>query len=303
MRVFVAGATGVLGVPLVRRLVAAGHVVTGLSRTGERAGAVREAGAEHVTGDALDPERLGALVAAARPDVVIHALTAIPRAMAPRRMPTLMEPTNRLRREATRNLAEAAVAAGARRLIAESIAFAYEHGDGLRTEDDPVRDDAEYVRAVRELERVTLGTPGVEGVVLRYGWMYGPGTAFAPDGSQIAAIGKRQFPLVGRGTGMFSFVHVDDAAAATVAAIDAPPGVYNVVDDEPAAAAEWIPYVAGLIGAKPPYRVPRLVGRAAAGREAGRGAVSLAGASNAKAKRELGWQPRGWRDGFRELLA
>lgn len=303
MRVFVAGATGVLGRALLPALRDAGHETTALTRSEEKAAAIRAAGAEPVVGDGLDGERLAELVAEARPDVVINALTAIPRAMAPRKMPELMKPTNRLRREGTRILADAAVAAGAQRLVSESVAFAYRHGPGLRTEDDPLRDDAEYVRAVGELERITLGTPGIDGVVLRYGWFYGPGTTLAPDGSQADAIRKGQFPLVGKGTGVWSFVHTDDAAAATVAALTAPPGIYNVVDDDPAPASEWVPEIARLIGAKPPRRVPKLAARVVAGGEAANGAVGLPGASNAKARAELGWQPRPWREGFRALLA
>ena len=302
MRVFLAGATGALGRPLLRDLVAAGHEVTGLTRSEERATGIRESGATAVVGDALDAERITALVAEAEPEVVVHALTAIPTAMVPKKMRELMKPTNRLRRDGTRILADAAVAAGARRLISESIAFAYEQGPGVRTEDDPVRDDAEYTQAVRELERITLGTPGIEGVVLRYGWFYGPGTSLDRDGSQTEAIRRRQFPLVGKGTGVWAFVHTDDAARATVAALGAAPGVYNVVDDEPAPASEWVPYVAELVGAKKPWRVPRFVARLAAGPEAASGAVSLPAVSNAKARAELGWQPRPWRDGFRDLL-
>ena len=303
MRVFVAGATGVLGRPLVRALREAGHEVTGLTRSEERATGVLEIGATPAVGDALDAARVTELVAAAEPDVVVHALTAIPGVMAPRKMPVLMRPTNRLRTEGTRILADAAVAAGARRLVSQSIAFAYERGPGTRTEDDPVRDDAEYTRAVRELERITLGTPGIEGVVLRFGWFYGPGTTLAPDGSQTEAIRRRQFPLVGRGTGVWAFVSTDDAARAIVAALEAPPGIYNVVDDDPAPASEWVPYVAQLIGAKPPRRVPKFLARLAAGPEAAAGAVGLPAVSNAKARQELGWAPaRGWRDGLRELL-
>jgi 2-alkyl-3-oxoalkanoate reductase len=310
MKVFVAGASGAIGRPLVRRLVTAGHEVTGMTRREERAEEIRGAGAGAVVCDVYDGEALNEAVVAAQPEGVVHALTALPPKFNPRS--DYLAPTNRLRTEGTRNLIAAARASGARRLVAESVAFFYRpEGDWVKDEDAPPYEDApgafrEAAAAVIDLERQVLAAEGLEGVVLRCGWLYGPGTYYADDGSSAADVRKRRFPVVGAGTGTFSFLHVDDAAAAYAAALErGAPGAYNVVDDEPARLAEWLPAYAEALGAKPPRRVPAWLARLVAGRAMAESALQLRGASNAKAKRELGWQPAhpSWRQGFRESLA
>jgi 2-alkyl-3-oxoalkanoate reductase len=305
MRVFVAGASGAIGRPLVPRLVAAGHEVTGMTRRPERAEEIRAAGAEAAICDAFDAEALGAAVKAADPEVVVHLLTALPQRFKPR---SDLSPTNRVRVEGTRNLVAAAQAAGARRLIAESVAFFYApEGEGSKDEEAPLYAAAPgafgaAMTAATELERQVLGADGLEGVVLRYGWLYGPGTYYARDGSLAEDTLKRRSPIVGAGTGVFSFIHVDDAATATAAAVErGAPGVYNIVDDDPAPQHEWAKGYAEALGAKPPRRVPVWLARLVAGKAMAETAISLRGASNAKAKRELGWEPAypSWRQGFR----
>lgn len=308
MRVLVAGATGAIGRPLVRQLGAAGHEVVGTTRSEHRANLIREDGGEPAVVDVLDRDALRAVVAAARPDIVVHQLTQIPDDLNPRKLAEQFEMTDRLRTEGTRNLVDAARAAGADRVVAQSIAFAYRH-DGprgeLKTEGDPLigsevpKDFRNTVESVQALERTVLDSGGL---VLRYGYFYGPATAYAAsDGALAARVRKRGFPVVGDGGGVFSFVHVDDAAAATVAAVErGAPGVYNVVDDEPAALRDWLPVYAEALGARPPRRVPALVARIAVGGWMTQSATGTRGASNAKAKRELGWLPRhaSWRQGF-----
>ena len=308
MRVFVAGASGAIGRPLVPRLVAAGHEVTGTTRSEERAEAIRAAGARAVICDALDADALRAAVVDAAPEVVVHELTALPHRFNPRDK-QMYAPTNRVRREGTRNLIAAAQVAGAQRLVCESIAFAYATGERpeVKEEDAPLALEAplpfgDSVRAIDEMERAVLGAEGLEGIVLRYGWLYGPGTYFADDGSLARDVRRRRLPVIGKGMGLYSFVHVEDAASATVAAVErGAPGVYNVVDDEPAPQREWLSVYADAIGAKKPLRVPVWVARLAMGKIATMADVQ-AGASNAKARRELGWEPRwpSWRQGFRE---
>jgi nucleoside-diphosphate-sugar epimerase len=261
---------------------------------------------EPVVGNALDGKSVHSLVGATRPDVIVNQLTAIPDPINPRKMEREFEPTNRLRREATAHLVAAAGDHGVRRVISQSVAFAYAPtGSGEWTEDDPLTDDTEIARALASLEQQTLGTPDVEGLVLRYGFFYGPGTTYASDGATAKMARKRQFPIIGRGEGRFPFIHVDDAAAATVRALDhGGPGIYNVVDDDPAPLREFVPALAEALGAKPPRRVPVWVARLAAGKLIARYATSLQPVSNEKAKRELGWTPRwpSWRQGFREAL-
>jgi 2-alkyl-3-oxoalkanoate reductase len=302
MKVFVAGASGVIGRPTVRRLVAAGHDVVGMTRSEERASGIREAGAEAAVCDVFDAEALREAVVAAKPEVVVHLLTALPQRYD--RRSDYLEPTNRIRVEGTRNLIEATVAAGARRMVAESIAFVYrQEGSWIKDEDEPIEDRAGPGVAVASLER-QVREADLEGLVLRYGWLYGPGTYYDRGEQEASEVERRRLPIVGAGTGTFSFVHVEDAAAATVAAVErGEPGVYNVVDDEPAAMREWLPVYAQALGAKPPRRVPYRPARWVAG-DAARAAVELRGASNAKAKRELGWQPAhpSWRQGFSAAL-
>jgi nucleoside-diphosphate-sugar epimerase len=310
MRVFLAGGTGVIGRALVPQLREAGHEVTAMTRFESRAEALRAQGVEAVVCDAFDATGVARAVESARVEVVVNQLTDIPDAINPRKMAEQFETNDRLRTEGTRNLMRAAETAGARRLISQSIAWAYVPGEGLWAEDDPLWADApepwgRSVGAVQALEEATLGSDKVEGVVLRYGLFYGSGTAFASDGSTAGMVRRRAFPVVGRGTAVYSFIHVDDAASATVAALDrGGPGAYNVTDDDPAVMSEWLPAYAEAIGARPPRRVPRFIARLAAGKFGLYMSTGLQGATNAKAKRELGWQPRwaSWRDGFREAL-
>lgn len=308
MRVFVAGATGVIGRRLVPQLRGAGHEVVGMTRSSERAAALREQGADAVVCDAFDASGVESAVGEAAPDVVVNELTDIPSSIDPRKMEEQFATNDRLRIEGTANLVRAARAVGARRVVSQSIAFAYAPADGLRSEDDPLFLDSpepwkRTVEAIAALERQTLEGP--DGVVLRYGYFYGPGSSYAGDGSTAAMVRKRAFPVVGGGTAVYSFIHVDDAAAATVAALDrGPSGVYNVVDDDPAPVAEWLPEYAAALEARPPRRVPRIAARIAAGRLAVYMMTGLQGATNAKARRELGWEPSwpSWRQGFREAL-
>jgi 2-alkyl-3-oxoalkanoate reductase len=307
MRVLVAGASGAIGRPLVPRLVAAGHEVTGTTRSEASAEAIRAAGASAALVDALDAAALREAVERAAPEVVVHELTALPERFDPRKR-GLYDATNRVRREGTRNLLDASRAAGARRLVCQSIAFAYapRAQPEVMDEEAPLNMDApppftEGMWAIAEMERAVLEAE-LDGLVLRYGWFYGPGTYYGEDGSMAADVRRRRFPVVGGGAGLFSFIHVDDAADATVAAVErGAPGVYNVVDDEPAALRDWVPAYAEAIGAPPPRRVPVWLARLVAGKMASSMNVQP-GASNAKAKRELGWEPRwsSWREGFRE---
>lgn len=311
MKVFVAGASGAIGRPLVRQLVAAGHEVTGMTRREENAGPIREAGATAVICDVFDAAALERALAEAAPEVVVHELTSLPSRLDPKSKESLA-PTNRLRVEGTRNLVAAAKAAGARRLIAESVAFFYvPEGDWVKGEEAAAFGDApgpfgEAGKALADLERQVTAAEGLEGVVLRYGWLYGPGTYYDADGSQTEDFHKRRMPVVGEGKGTFSFIQVEDAASATVAAVErGGPGVYNVVDDEPAPMSEWVPVFAEAVGAKKPWRVPTWLAKIVAGAPVVAMATEQRGASNAKAKRELGWQPRypSWRQGFADPAA
>ena len=309
MKVFVAGASGAVGRPLVRQLIAVGHEVTGMTRREDRAEEIRVAGAEAVVCDAFDAEGLRESVVGAAPDAVVHALTAIPEPIDWKADP--LAATNRVRIEGTRNLIGAARAADARRIVAESVAFLYApRGGRVKDEEAELFFEAPdpfgpTVDALADMEHQVREAERIDGVVLRFGNFYGPGTSFAADGSQAKEARRRRLPVVGKGTGIFSFIHVEDAAAAIVAALESETvGTYNVVDDEPAPMSEWVPAYAEAIGAKPPRRVPVWLAGLIVGRGVARNAVELRGASNAKAKRELGWEPRNpsWRQGFREAL-
>ncbi len=311
MRVFLAGASGAIGRSLVPKLIAAGHEVTGMTRSAARAEDVRAAGADAAVVDVFDADALRAAVDQASPEVVVHELTALPDRIDFRKEETYAA-TNRVRTEGTRNLIDAARTAGARRLVCQSIAFAYRtDGDTLKTEEDPLLEDApgafgSGVSALREMEAMVLGYDGVDGLVLRYGFFYGPGTYYADDGTSTEDVRRRRMPIVGKGSGVFSFIHVDDAADATVAAVErGAPGVYNVTDDEPAPMSEWVPVFAQAAGAKPPRRVPVWLARFVAGKDVSNFAVALRGVSNEKAKRELSWRPAhpSWRTGFGESLS
>ncbi|MGH2954188.1 MAG: NAD-dependent epimerase/dehydratase family protein [Solirubrobacterales bacterium] len=309
MRVFVAGASGAIGRPLVRRLVTAGHQVTGMTSRESNAAAIDAAGATAVVCDALDPDSTAAAVDASSAEVVISQLTRLPDDYDPRTID--YEPTNRARAEGGHNLIEGARAAGASRFVTQSIAFLYApEGDRVKAEDaapwmDAPKPFASGLDPTLRHEREVLDAPGLDGLVLRYGFFYGPGTHYASDGSVAEQVRRRRFPIVGSGTGVFSFVHVEDAAAATLAAVErGEPGVYNVVDDEPAELREWLPLYAKAVGARRPWRVPGLLARLVAGGWAVAISTQLRGASNAKAKRVLGWEPRHatWRRGFADAL-
>jgi nucleoside-diphosphate-sugar epimerase len=307
MRVFLAGATGAVGRPLVKQLSGAGHEVVAITRSRERAESLREAGVEALVCDALDADAVRQAVCACRPEAILNQLTALSGRFTPRRYRAWVAPTNRLRREGTRNLVDAALAAGTRLFVSQSLAFAYRRdGTGLKTEEDALFDaDMGFgpaVAAIRELEQMTLQTPGLTGVVLRYGWLYGPGTAFASDGDFARMTRRRAYPIVGPGTGVFSFIHVEDAAAAAARALErGRSGTFNIVDDDPAPMSEWLPAYAEALGAPRPLRVPLWLARLGAARFVAETGVHVRGASNARAKQELGWEPRwrSWREGFR----
>ncbi|MDQ3725726.1 MAG: NAD(P)-dependent oxidoreductase [Actinomycetota bacterium] len=289
MRVFVAGATGAIGRPVVRQLAAAGHDVVGMTRREERAAQIREVGAEAVVCDAFDAEGLRDAVVAARPEVVVHLLTALPQRYD--RKSDWLEPTNRIRREGTRNLVEAAVAAGARRMVAESIAFVYrQEGGWTKGEEEAIEDRAGPGVAVADLERQVRETD-LEGLVLRYGWFYGPGTYFDRGGQEAEQVEKRRFPIVGKGTGTFSFVSTEDAAAATVAALEKGRAgqAYNIVDDEPVRWADYLDALAAELAVRRPRRVPTWMLRAIPYLHTLM--TTSMRVSNAKARRELGWAP------------
>lgn len=320
MKVFVAGATGVIGRVLVSQLVAAGHEVVGMTRSASKQDLVRSLGARAVVADALDPDAVGHAVASAEPEVIVHELTALSGELSVRdarhldRSP-MFAMTNRLRTEGTDHLLAAGRAVGARRFLAQSFAaFRFSSTGGwVLTEDDPVDLAGSGIvqpgiEAMNYLERAVTTIDWGEGIVLRYGSLYGPGTAVShtPDAHIAALVRKRRFPIIGDGAGVSSHLHVDDAAAATVLAVDhGGPGIYNIVDDEPAAVRDWLPALAKALGAKPPRRIPRWLGRLAAGDVPTAMMTEARGASNEKAKRELGWQPHyaSWRVGFTTGLA
>jgi nucleoside-diphosphate-sugar epimerase len=279
-----------------------------MTRSGSKQAMLDELGAVPVVADALDPDQVAEAVGRARPDVIVHQLTAIPATLDLRHFDREFALTNRLRTEGTDHLLSAGQAVGVRRFVAQSYAaWPYARTGGpVKSEKDPLdptppRDMRESMAAIRHLEQEVLGALWTEGIVLRYGAFYGPDTSLAPGTEQVELIRKRRFPLVGDGGGVWSFIHVADAAEATVAAVEhGTGGVYNIVDDEPSPVAEWLPALARELGAKQPMRVPRFVGRLFAG-EAGMVMMTqIRGASNAKAKRELRWRPAhpSWRQGF-----
>ena len=310
MKVFVAGATGAIGRQLVPRLVDAGHDVHGMTRNVSKQQLLRDMGAEPVVADALDADQVAQAVARTHPDVIVHELTAIG-PMDLRHFDRAFATTNRLRTQGTDHLLSAAQAVGVERFVAQSFFAAYERtGGSVKSEEDsfgpdPAREMHETVAAIRHVEEAVLAATWTEGIVLRYGGFYGPGTSLGPGGEQTEAVRQRKFPLVGKGSGVWSFIHIADAAEATVAAVEhGRRGVYNIVDDEPAPIAEWLPVLARTLGAKQPVRLPRFVGRLLTGEVGDVMMTELRGASNAKAKRELGWTPSysSWREGFGGLV-
>jgi nucleoside-diphosphate-sugar epimerase len=315
MKILVAGATGAMGKQLLPRLVADGHYVVGITRSDAKLGLIRELGATGVVGDVLDPDDVARMVAQVEPEVIIHQLTALDdRPFDTRHFDRTFHDTNRLRTEATDHLLAAGRAVGVKRFIAQSYAgWPFERTGGpVKSEDDPL-DPAppkamrESFEAILHVERAVTGADWTEGIVLRYGGFYGPGTSLSPEGGpQVQLLRERKYPVVGDGGGVWSFVHIEDAAEATVAAVKhGRRGVYNIVDDDPAPVAEWLPAAAKAVGAPAPRRVPRWMGRLFAGEAGAIMMTEVRGASNDKAKRELGWQPRhaSWREGFAERAA
>jgi nucleoside-diphosphate-sugar epimerase len=309
MKVFLAGATGAIGKRLVPRLVAAGHDVVGMSRSADNARALLRAGADAVVADGLNRVAVMQAVMRSEPDAVIHEMTALTGMTNLRNFDKAFTLTNRLRTEGTDHLLEAARAAGARRFIAQSFGNWYEHaGPAAQTEEDPLEHtppahQRQSFTAVRHLEREVAGADDLVGVVLRYGGLYGPGSGFSPTGEIAPLLRKRRFPIIGDGGGVWSFVHVDDAATATVAALErGETGIYNICDDDPAPVTEWLPALARALDAPPPRHVPVWLGRIAGGEVAVAMMIKNRGASNAKAKRELEWNLLfpSWREGFRK---
>jgi len=298
----------VIGKRLVPLLRANGHEVVGTTRTPGKVDDLRALGAEPRVLDVLDAVAVGKAVSEARPEVVVHQATALSDLGNLRNLDEAFADTNRLRTEGTDNLLAAAQAAGAEKFVAQSFAgwpYAKE-GSLVKDEEAPLdpsppANAEQSMAAIRHLEKAVAGAEALAGIVLRYGGFYGPGTSLFEGGEHVAAIRKRAFPLVGSSAGMWSFVHIDDAAAATLAAIErGSRGIYNVVDDEPAPASEWLPYLAERLGAKQPRHVPEWLGRLVAGEQVVSMMTEARGASNAKAKRELGWMlvhPT-WREGF-----
>lgn len=308
MRVFVTGATGALGRHLIPGLVAAGHEVTATTRTPGKVAQLREAGAEPVVLDGLDREAVIAAVLAAAPDVIMHQMTALADMRSVRKIDQGFAATNELRTRGTDNLLAAAARAGTRRVIAQSNVAANERSGGpVKTEDDPLASrppspsSARTLAAIKHVEKIVpLAAP--EGIVLRYGGFYGPGASDV----LLDVVRKRQVPVIGGGTGISSFIEITDAASATLAAVDqGAPGVYNIVDSEPAPVAEWLPYLSKVAGAKPPLRVPAWLARLLAGEFVVAQMTSWRGSSNEKARKELGWEPQygSWREGFRAWVS
>jgi nucleoside-diphosphate-sugar epimerase len=309
MRVFVAGASGALGRHLVPGLVAAGHEVTASTRTPGKVAQLRELGAEPVVVDGLDREAVIAAVWDAGPEVIVHEMTALADMRSFRNPDKLFAATNELRTRGTDNLLAAAARAGTRRVIAQGYAGAgpdKPSGGALKTEEDPLdwRPIPSAARMTAAIKHVDMTVPleAPEGIVLRYGAFYGPGASDV----LLDAVRKRQVPVIGGGTGISSFIEITDAAAATLAAVDrGAPGIYNVVDSDPAPVAEWLPYLAKILGAKPPLRVPAWLGRLLAGEFVVAQMTTSRGSSNEKARKELGWEPRyaSWREGFRAWVS
>jgi 2-alkyl-3-oxoalkanoate reductase len=305
MRVFVAGATGVIGRALLPALSAAGHEPIAMTRSSQKADALRARGIETYVCDVYDAPGLQRTISEARPEQIVHLLTDLPASIDLRRFEQATASTGRLRQLGTANLIAAAQAAGGARIVAESIAFAYAPvGEPVKDEDAPLATATLpfVAEPLADLERQVLA---VGGTTLRYGWLYGPGTAFTSGGSWTSQLRHRRLPIVGAGSGVFSFLHVEDAASATLAALDhGEPAIFNVVDDEPAPIHEWVPAYARAVGAPKPWHAPAWLGRLAAGAIAVEMMNELRGASNVRIKQQLGWQPKyaSWREGFQTAL-
>jgi nucleoside-diphosphate-sugar epimerase len=307
MKVFVAGAAGAIGIRLIPQLVANGHQVVATTRSERKFDALRALGAEPVALDGLDAAAVGEAVSLASPDVIVHQMSALAGGANLKKFDQWFHTTNALRTEGTGHLLAAADAAGVKRLVAQSYTgwTNIREGGPVKTEADPLdphpaKWQRESIDAIAHLERTVTAAP-LEGIVLRYGNFYGPGASE----ELVDLIKHRKMPIIGDGAGVWSWIHLDDAAAATVAAVEhGRAGVYNIVDDEPAPVAEWLPYLAECVGAKRPMRVPTWLGRMAAGETTVQWMTQARGASNAKAKLDLGWRPgwATWRTGFRDGL-
>lgn len=313
MRIFLAGATGAIGRPLVPMLIAAGHEVIGTTRSADRAPSVRAAGAEPMVVDGLDGDAVMDAVRTSQPDVIVHQLSSLAASSGNfKKFDADFAMTNRLRTEGTDHLLAAARATGVRRFVAQSYTGwpNARSGGKVKTEDDPLEPNPptacrETMRGIKYIEQATTNTAGVDGLVLRYGSFYGPGTGFGDGGAIVDMVRKRRLPLVGGGTAIWSLVHIDDAARATLAAVEqGAPGLYNIVDDDPAPVSLILTALAEAAGAKPPRKVPAWLVRPMLGEFGVTFMTTLRGSSNVKAKRELGWKPEypSWRQGFRTAL-
>lgn len=297
MRVLVAGATGAIGRPLIKSLTLAGHTAFGMVRSQSSGAVLSESGAEPVIGDALDAQSVSAAVAKVRPDVIINELTSLPKHYTPTEMKAAAERDTRVRLEGNKNLIAAAQQTGVRRFLVQSTGFWYAPGEGLADEGEGFAYDASPgvaagAQRYAELEAMTLGQAEFEAVALRYGFFYGPGTWFMPEDDMGEQVQQQQVPIIGSGQGVWSWVHIDDAADATVRALGCAPGPYNIVDDNPSEQRVWLAAFARSCGAPEPPRVSEQQALQAAGADAVYYATRLRGASNAKAKRELGFRPR-----------
>lgn len=312
MTIFLAGATGALGQRLVPLLISAGHRVVAMTHAPAKVNSLRAAGAEPVVADAIDRDAVMRAVRSARPDVVVHQMTALTGVQNLRNFDREFAQTNKLRVEGTANLLSAACAAGARRFIAQSYAGwpSGGSGTGLKTEDDPLdphlpKTMQKSLQAIAQLERMVSRAESITGLVLRYGSFYGPGTSLTHGAAIVEMVRQRKLPVIGDGAGVWSFLHIDDAARATLLAIErGTPGLYNIVDNDPAPVSTWVPVLAQTLGAKPPYHIPAWLGRILVGDALVFMMTKPRGLSNAKAKQILGWQPSyaSWRDGFQRGL-
>jgi nucleoside-diphosphate-sugar epimerase len=311
MNVLVAGGTGAVGRRLLPLLISRGHRVIATTSSGAKLNALSALGAEPVVMNGLDREAVDRVVLSVRPDALIHQMTSLASMASLRRFDREFALTNRLRTEGTRHLVAAAHAAGVRRLVAQSYTGwpNERQGGRVKSEDDaldaaPPRSMRETLDAIRNLEHQVLTAP-MRGIVLRYGSFYGPGCPLGPGGAVYESVRKRQLPVVGNGAGVWSFVNIDDVALATALATERlDTGIFNIVDDEPVEVAEWLPELARILGSPPPRHVPVWLARFAIGEAGVSMMTSIRGSSNAKARRELGWQPRypSWREGFRQAL-
>lgn len=299
MKIFVAGGTGAIGRPLITKFLAKGHTVIALTRSPENAQALVEQGIEPAIADVFDPDAVKAVVGRAQPEIVIEQLTALPRTYTRQSMNAAAALNNRIRLEGGANVLAAAQAAGVRRYLRQSVAFFAIPGPGLADEDTPLAFNASPAvaagaREATELENPLLGNPNIEGIALRYGFFYGPGTWFSPDGDVGHQVRQQQFPIVGNGEGVWSWLYIDDAAIATVAAAEqGNPGIYLIANDQPLAVRQWLPAFAQWLNAPPPPQISvEDALKASGGADAVYYGTQMRGVSNAKAKRELNFQPR-----------